>query len=272
MVNNNSLIRQFLGDPNYRVMEDGTIWSGARHGWRQISVAPRHKGYCYLTYKGKSIKVHRIVYEKFVGPLIDGLVIDHINNIRHDNRPENLQQVTSRVNSSKDIIKAVRGPKKQKSPETLAAVAALLADPLYSIREDGSVWRFLRDKRSMVGVGWKQTGFALVRGHPIIRYKRRNIYVHDLVYAKFVGPLDPELVIDHLNRDPTDNRPVNLDQKTWAGNARNRSTTRYSVEVVEEVRVLYAAGWTQKAIIEKMELNSNQVSSMVWGQRWNEVD
>ena len=42
--------------------------------------------------------VHRIVYEMHFGRIKDGLEIDHINGIRHDNRIENLRAVSKSVN------------------------------------------------------------------------------------------------------------------------------------------------------------------------------
>lgn len=38
--------------------------------------------------------LHRYIYQKYNGELIPGLVIDHINGLEYDNRPENLRQVT----------------------------------------------------------------------------------------------------------------------------------------------------------------------------------
>lgn len=56
--------------------------------------------------------VHRIVYETYVGEITDGMQIDHINDIRNDNRVENLQALTPLEN----LRKAHLG--KKKSEET----------------------------------------------------------------------------------------------------------------------------------------------------------
>ena len=49
----------------------------------------------------KTSSVHRFVYECFNGKIPDGGVIDHINNIRDDNRLCNFQLVTSSENNKK---------------------------------------------------------------------------------------------------------------------------------------------------------------------------
>ena len=57
-----------------------------------------------LRSNGKSIsyRIHRLVYETFVGPIEDGKVIDHIDSNRENNRVDNLQAISQRLN----IIKA----------------------------------------------------------------------------------------------------------------------------------------------------------------------
>lgn len=42
---------------------------------------------------------HRVSYETFVGPIPDGLVIDHLCRFRHCINPEHLEPVTARVNT-----------------------------------------------------------------------------------------------------------------------------------------------------------------------------
>ena len=54
--------------------------------------------------KGKKARIHQLVAEAFLGHKPNGhkLVVDHINNVKTDNRLKNLQLITNRKNSSKD--------------------------------------------------------------------------------------------------------------------------------------------------------------------------
>lgn len=55
----------------------------------------------YLVGKTKHVTyyVHRIIWEMHNGPIPQGLLVDHINHIRDDNRIENLRLVTRRDNA-----------------------------------------------------------------------------------------------------------------------------------------------------------------------------
>ena len=55
-------------------------------------------------------------------------------------------------------------------------------------------------------------------GHEQIRHKRKNVYVHRLVFMGFKGDLKNGLVINHINGIPFDNRPENLEQVTQKEN------------------------------------------------------
>lgn len=56
-------------------------------------------GYGQLWHKGKRYIVHRLSYETFVGPIPDGLVIDHLCRVRHCFNPSHLEPVTARENT-----------------------------------------------------------------------------------------------------------------------------------------------------------------------------
>ena len=59
-----------------------------------------NKGYMCCRVKNKpSVRVHRVVWETFNGPIPDGMQIDHKNNNRTDNRLNNLQIVTCSENN-----------------------------------------------------------------------------------------------------------------------------------------------------------------------------
>ncbi len=101
---NDRHIDRLLADPHYRVEETGLVWTlRKRNGsigtsWR-VTGRRDKEGYWELYYKGKFLKIHRIVYRKFNGPLDETLVVDHGNRDTGDNRPGNLSLVTHQTNN-----------------------------------------------------------------------------------------------------------------------------------------------------------------------------
>lgn len=52
----------------------------------------------FHAYDGKSLRAHRVVYELMVGPIPDGLVIDHLCRVRHCVNPSHMEPVPPEVN------------------------------------------------------------------------------------------------------------------------------------------------------------------------------
>ena len=57
------------------------------------------KGYGRIRIDGKAKRVHRLMYEQMVGPIPDGLVIDHLCMVRNCVNPEHLEPVTIEENT-----------------------------------------------------------------------------------------------------------------------------------------------------------------------------
>lgn len=55
-------------------------------------------GYLQVSVKSKPLYVHRIIWEMHNGPIPEGMEIDHINQVRTDNRIENLRLVSHQGN------------------------------------------------------------------------------------------------------------------------------------------------------------------------------
>jgi len=55
-------------------------------------------GYPYGTHEGRVRRMHRVVYELLVGPIPDGLQLDHLCRNRSCVNPEHLEPVTGREN------------------------------------------------------------------------------------------------------------------------------------------------------------------------------
>lgn len=76
--------------------------TGARNGSWKGGRRLHIKGYVVINHNGKQAFEHRVVMEKKLGrPLRRGEVVHHINGVRDDNRPENLELVTSVADHSR---------------------------------------------------------------------------------------------------------------------------------------------------------------------------
>lgn len=64
---------------------------------------PRGNGYFGVTVQGRSVFVHRLVYELFVGPIPDGMQIDHIDGTRDNNSVDNLRVVSQAGNTRNPV-------------------------------------------------------------------------------------------------------------------------------------------------------------------------
>lgn len=54
-----------------------------------------HDGYAIIAVNGKQIGAHRFAYEKWIGPIPEGLHLDHLCRVRHCVNPEHLEPVTN---------------------------------------------------------------------------------------------------------------------------------------------------------------------------------
>jgi hypothetical protein len=96
--------------PKYFISNLGNIYT-EYWGTRKLLKPRYHKsGYLYAgIYRklpnGKSerkwLRIHRLVYQHFIGELDTKLQINHINHNKQDNRVQNLEQVTAKENIRK---------------------------------------------------------------------------------------------------------------------------------------------------------------------------
>jgi hypothetical protein len=68
---------------------DCWLWTGGRAGYMK---------YGALRVDGRMTYAHRVAYELFVGPIPEGLQLDHLCSVPHCVNPEHLEPVTAREN------------------------------------------------------------------------------------------------------------------------------------------------------------------------------
>lgn len=99
--NNDSLIDELISNSRYRIEPSGKIfiWLLTTKVWKETGIFRCRDGYHKVPYKGKPLRVHRIIYRKFNGPLVDSLFVNHIDGNKSNNKPENLELVTAEENN-----------------------------------------------------------------------------------------------------------------------------------------------------------------------------
>ena len=122
--------------------------------------------------KAKNFQVHRLVYEAFCGEIPDGLVVNHINEDKTDNRLENLNLLTPKENltwgtcverRAKALKKALKNNPKMSKPvvgmDEQGNVVITFPSTMEAQRngyDSGHISRCCRGKRSTHnGLHWK---------------------------------------------------------------------------------------------------------------------
>lgn len=124
-------IKQITELPDYYITNTGQVFStrispryNKKGVMREVRPKINKSGYLYIGgYSGngadkkrKWLRIHRVVYTEFIGPIPEGMEIDHISNVKTDNRVENLQMLTRLENIRKWFFKdkQIRDAKKNK--------------------------------------------------------------------------------------------------------------------------------------------------------------
>lgn len=83
-----------------RIQEDPAsgcwVWTGGRGGGRGCP-------YGVIKVAGRCVLVHRLVYEALVGPVPEGLTLDHLCRNTLCSRPDHLEPVTNRENTIRGV-------------------------------------------------------------------------------------------------------------------------------------------------------------------------
>lgn len=229
----------------YLVSKKGLIFS--LHQRRFLSAASREDGYkqIVLTHDGKTsheqlqvILVHALILQSWTFKRPDGMVIDHLDGDRGNNSLYNLEFVTPSINSQR----AKQGVQLQRRQDLAASNTHVYRAP-QPIQPSDIVWRdigtlpwnsrvYSRYEVSSYGHvknkntgklvtlnARKYTGYLLVSLYDSASGQQRSESVHRLVAKAFLPkPEANQTVVNHMNRNKSDNAVGNLEWTTFREN------------------------------------------------------
>lgn len=144
----------------------------------------------------------------------------------------------------------------------------------YSAGDDGRIYSGAAPLKPWFG-GYEQQ-YAMVSAGD-----QRKAYIHRLVCEAFYGDAPEGLPeVRHLDGDPSNNRPENLDWGTKEQNAADRSahgratgeahpSSKLTAETVAEIRAL-RGGMTRPALAARFGLSRGTVDDVLDGRTWTE--
>ena len=94
-------MKKEIFEGNYIVYPNGTIWSVKRNKFLKPSI--EKTGYVRVNIKGKCYRMHRLIANAFIPNPNNFSDINHINEVKIDNRVENLEWCTHRHNSTHSL-------------------------------------------------------------------------------------------------------------------------------------------------------------------------
>jgi len=155
-----------------------------------------------------------------------------------------------------------------------------LKDPNFEIHQDGTIWTIIT-KTGKISVNnvWRRAGHGR-KGYFTVHYKGRKLQVHRIIYAKFKGPLEPDLVVNHIDANGYNNDPENLELVTQSKNNYHRfnrdkkppvmGNARLDWETVRTIRELHKLGSSYSKLTEGFKISKGHVSQIINNEIWIE--
>lgn len=120
-------------ETNYVAMENGTVYNTKTKHYMTpyINTSGRYRVCLSINGYSKAIDVHKIIYEAFNGPVPEGMTINHIDENKLNNRPENLNLLTRSENIREYLSNNLDALSKKYSDECIHMVCKELSNGTY---------------------------------------------------------------------------------------------------------------------------------------------
>lgn len=261
--------------------------------------------------------VHKLVAETFLGNIPKDYVVNHIDGDKTNNVVSNLEIVCR-----KDNAKAWTRTGNRVNPREGSKSETCPLGHNYHITKNGHKYCLecrkmsIEEKLTVQGLNIKdfkpipharqyaincmgdvlslKLGRLLIPGVNLPGYQyvhlktndglRKNFAIHRLVYESFIGKIDDDSVIDHIDSDKSNNRVENLRKVSRSENIvamqslRRKGSFgfRYSEEQVsrfiQELRNDQKAGKSIRSSAKKLDISETFARDLVQGKKWKHLE
>lgn len=159
-------------------------------------------------------------------------------------------------------------------------IERLIADNRYEIRADGTIWTtVLITGKNSKNLDWRKLSVRRSSsGHLSIKYRKKHLALHRVIYRRFNGPLRAELAVNHIDGNKENNTPLNLELITHSeymlhcfrvlGHIPLKPRSKITFAIAEEIRRDQAAGRTYRELRVRYGLSKSSISLIVNRKTW----
>jgi len=281
----------------YKISSLGKVWSKSKG---LLNLNPNHYGYIVVSlWKNNeryNTSVHRLVATHFVDNPNNLPIVDHINNIRHDNNLTNLRWVDSSGNSlnmKRDTVYSVKGYITYTEDELKDEVwvdATKIIDELKD-KKFFMVSSLGRYKHYKSNNKWNTKSIRTVSPRYTTGYPSTSIRVnevklkfpiHKLVALCFLRKPNKGEVIDHIDSDRNNPRLSNLQIITIQENNKkankqddkgtNNGMSKHSQnDIIKVLNMYYFDGKSNSEISKEMTMGITTVTRIVTGETYKSI-
>ena len=212
-------------EEKYKIYDDGKIFSIKSNKFIKPSLNKiSNRLYISLVVNNKNKKhvLHSLIYRIFNNEYNNSFYLIHIDNNIYNNNINNLKLIQR--NENKNIIKFNKNEWKF-IPNY---------ENRYIINKDGIIKSLITNKVFEDNYNTKETNTYKMVG--LIKYngELQRFLVHRLVYQTFIGEIDENMVIDHIDRNKLNNKLENLRMITQCENVKNCS--RVFTKIIQHIK------------------------------------
>lgn len=152
----------------------------------------------------------------------------------------------------------------------------------YIVNNNGEIFSHISLQGHRITIPRKLNLKLKPNGYFLVSYKRTTLAVHRIVYQARIGELSENLQINHLDGNPANNHPSNLELITPSANLKHSYRTlkrapvcanaKLSREQVLRMRHLRdAQGWSYNRLVKEFGTVKSNVADIVKRRTWIEV-